>query len=153
MNLNLNPLMDQAKADRHPDDANCCKDNICKTCGAHVSGYNANEALRAARPEAEHEDWWMACDNADCVHAYGEGQGVSHWPDWIRKDGEEPEESSTERDRRKILGCTPPECIVGQLRKEGLVDGMEWKKEVVDKLNDEQVWDLWWRLEDAGVEG
>jgi hypothetical protein len=104
--MNLNPLMEQAKADRHPDEANCCKDNICKTCGAHVSGYNANAALRAARPEAEHEDWWMACDNADCVHAYGEGQGVNNWPDWIGKDGEEPEESSTERDRRKILACT-----------------------------------------------
>jgi hypothetical protein len=31
--------------------------------------------------------------------------------------------------------------------------GVVWKKEAVDKLTDDEVGNLWWELEDAGVEG
>jgi hypothetical protein len=80
--MKVNPLIDQAASDRHGD---CCKNQYCMACGAHVSGYNANASLIAMRPEAEKEgwDWWVACDNADCAHAYGEGVFQSN-PDWIK---------------------------------------------------------------------
>ncbi len=77
-----NPLIEQAASERHGDDATCCKDNYCKDCGAHVSGYNANAQLISYRPEAETWDWWIACDNADCKHAYGEGL-FQFLPDWV----------------------------------------------------------------------
>lgn len=82
--MRRNSLMDTASADRHKDDAKCCRDNYCKVCGSHVSGYNANSATIAARPEAAREDWWIACDNADCAHSYGEGL-FQELPDWVTK--------------------------------------------------------------------
>jgi hypothetical protein len=148
--MNLNPLIEQAKADRHPDDANCCKNNVCRTCGAHVSGYNANASLRAARPEAN-DDWWMACDNADCVHAYGEEQGVSNSPDWVSGNGEAPPESSTDRMRREILGCTPPEPMVERMRKHSLYGDDGWRKEAIMNMSDDDVSNLHWELGDAGA--
>jgi hypothetical protein len=150
--MKLNPLIEQAGTDRHPDDANCCKDNVCLTCGAHVSGYNANSALRAARPEAANSDWWVACDNADCVHAYGEDQGVSNSPDWISRKGEEPSESSTDRMRQEILECTPPDNMVERLRKHGLFDDNGWRRKAIVKMSDDDVANLHWELGDAGAE-
>jgi len=73
-----NPLIVQAADDRH---SACCAKQICTTCGSHVSTYNCNNSLCAARPEAANQDWWIACDNAECKHAYGEGvdQGGVVW--------------------------------------------------------------------------
>lgn len=82
--MNLNTLMTTAAGDRHDDDAPCCRGNFCKDCGAHVSGYNCNAALLDQRPEAEGWDWWLACDNADCKNARGEGLFQS-LPKWVGK--------------------------------------------------------------------
>lgn len=68
--MNINPLIELARPDRR---AVCCNDDICTVCGSPVSTYNANADLVDQRPEASNWDWWCACDNADCVHAYGEG--------------------------------------------------------------------------------
>ncbi len=76
-----NPMIRQCVEDRHGE---CCADQYCRTCGAHVSGYNANESVIAIRPEAAGEDWWIACDNADCEHAYGEGL-FQLTPEWVDK--------------------------------------------------------------------
>jgi hypothetical protein len=75
----VNPLITQATADRHTE---CCQDTVCKTCGAHVSGYNCNASLITQRPEGQEWDWWMACDNEACVHAWGEGVWQDT-PDWV----------------------------------------------------------------------
>jgi hypothetical protein len=77
--VKLNPLIETAGKDRH--DGDCCASNYCRVCGMHVSGYNANWALIEQRPEAAKEDWWIACDNGDCEHAYGEElfQGLPEW--------------------------------------------------------------------------
>jgi hypothetical protein len=64
-----NPLIEQAKTERHKN----CDYLICKSCGANVSTYNANWPFIKHRPEADEWDWWAACDNANCEHAYGEG--------------------------------------------------------------------------------
>lgn len=77
--MNNNPLIVQAAKDRHGE---CCLNQFCKDCGSHVSGYNCNSDLVAFRPEAIEWDWWMACDNADCKHAYGEGIWQDD-PDWV----------------------------------------------------------------------
>lgn len=78
-----NPLIEQAAVDRH--DGLCCRNQFCKVCGSHVSGYNCNEALNRQRPEAAGEwDWWVACDNANCIHAHGEGI-FQDTPDWVYK--------------------------------------------------------------------
>jgi hypothetical protein len=77
----VNQLIALATDDRHSE---CCANQFCCACGSHVRTYNANERLFQQRPEAFHEDWWVACDNGACVHAYGEGLfQVS--PDWIVK--------------------------------------------------------------------
>ena len=65
-----NPMIELADRDRH---THCCLDQFCKVCGAHVSTYNANTHTVIQRPEAAEWDWWVACDNAECEHAYGEG--------------------------------------------------------------------------------
>jgi len=87
--MRQNPLMILAADCRHPDHKECCKHNFCKSCGAHVSGYNCNASLLTQRPDAEWNDWWAACDNADCEHAHGSSLGFGGFPDWIerRKDG------------------------------------------------------------------
>src|ERR1039458_8463232 len=79
--MKLNELIEQAKADWHTE---CCLDHSCRSCGAHVSTYNANQPFVNYRPEAEIWDWWVACDNADCEHAYGEGL-FQCLPSWIKK--------------------------------------------------------------------
>lgn len=68
--MNTNPLIALARSDRHTE---CCGHDICAACGSPVSTYNANADLVDQRPEASEWDWWCACDNADCIHAYGEG--------------------------------------------------------------------------------
>ena len=78
----INHLIERAAADRHDPSK---YGYFCKVCGTHASSYNCNASLIAERPEAEEWDWWIACDNADCCNAYGEGffQGK---PDWIGKN-------------------------------------------------------------------
>ena len=85
--MSTNPLIDQAKCDRHPDKA-----GVCALCGSAVSTYNANAAVVEQRPEARDLDWWAACDNADCSNAYGDGcfQGL---PDWVLSNKKAPEVS------------------------------------------------------------
>lgn len=77
-----NPMIETCAASRHGD---CCANNVCLSCGAHVSGYNATAEVIAARPEAAREDWWLACDNADCANAYGEGL-FQFLPDWCESE-------------------------------------------------------------------
>ena len=77
--MKLNPLIATAAEDRH---IHCCQNQFCRACGSHVSGYNANEPLIAARPEGAKWDWWLACDNADCPNAEGEGL-FQELPDWV----------------------------------------------------------------------
>lgn len=79
--MHQNPLMQIAEDDRH---STCCGNHFCRDCGAHVSTYNANDSLIAARPEAETHDWWVACDNHGCKHSYGEGL-FQMLPDWIEE--------------------------------------------------------------------
>ena len=79
-----NPLMTLAAIDRHSDDATCCANNFCRACGSHVSGYTCNANVIAQRPAAAEWDWWQACDNADCEHAYGEGL-FQFQNDWVVK--------------------------------------------------------------------
>lgn len=79
MTSKANSLILACAVDRHGD---CCDDQRCTVCGAHVSTYNCNETVVALRPEAAHEDWWAACDNGECVHSYGEGI-FQISPDWI----------------------------------------------------------------------
>jgi hypothetical protein len=52
---------------------------VC-SCGAPVADYTANEGLYNARPNAELEDYWVACMNVECEHHEGEGwnQGTIH---------------------------------------------------------------------------
>lgn len=76
-----NPLIEQAAKDRHDK---CCASNVCADCGSHVSGYNANQSVIDRRPEAAEWNWWLACDNADCPRAYGEGL-FQDWPEWVTK--------------------------------------------------------------------
>ncbi|WP_459252796.1 hypothetical protein [Paraburkholderia sediminicola] len=70
METTINPLKTLAASCRH---TKCCQDDMCVACGSPVSTYNANADLINQRPDANDWDWWCACDNADCVHAYGEG--------------------------------------------------------------------------------
>ena len=79
-----NSLIEIAASDRHDT---CCAAQKCRACGSHVSTYNANGPLIGARPEASEWDWWVACDNADCEHAYGEGL-FQELIEWIAKDPE-----------------------------------------------------------------
>jgi hypothetical protein len=74
-----NKLITEVADQRH--DA-CCAKEFCRACGAHVSGYNANSPLVRMRPEAKGWDYWAACDNAACEHAYGEGFFQNN-PDWV----------------------------------------------------------------------
>lgn len=77
-----NPLIEFAAKDRHTG-----YNYYCVDCGSSVSTYNCNEFLYAARPELVNDpwDWWIACDNAACIHAYGEGFWQDK-PEWmIRK--------------------------------------------------------------------
>jgi hypothetical protein len=67
--MNTNSLVMLAAVDRHHRPIA----RRCKCCGSTISTYNANPSLVALRPEAVNWDWWAACDNADCEHAYGEG--------------------------------------------------------------------------------
>lgn len=76
-----NKLIRRATEDRH---TSCCADQFCKVCGSHVSTYSANAALIGQRPLAKDEDYWIACDEADCDHAYGEPLGQDS-PDWITR--------------------------------------------------------------------
>ncbi len=78
---NANPLIEQATS--HHTGA-CCAYHYCRSCGDHVSGYNANESLIKHRPQARGAKWWVACDNADCEHAYGEVLG-EQLPKWIEQ--------------------------------------------------------------------
>jgi hypothetical protein len=43
-----NPLMEAAAADRHV--GKCCANRFCRTCGSHVSGYNANGRKQMSNP-------------------------------------------------------------------------------------------------------
>lgn len=76
-----NPLLIDAASYRHPphDDG---KRYCCKACGENVSVYNCNPGFVFHRPDAEEWDWWMACDNAACEHAHGEGK-FQELPDWV----------------------------------------------------------------------
>jgi hypothetical protein len=78
-----NPLIETAADDRHK--GTCCANNYCRVCGAHVSGYNCNEALTKERPGDEF-DYWAVCDNAECIHAIGEGFYMQP-PDWVERRG------------------------------------------------------------------
>lgn len=104
MPIRRNPLMDQAAADRHQDDSECCKHNFCRACGAHVSGYNANGDVIAVRPEAIEWDWWIACDNADCEHAFGEGL-FQTTPDWVEERKPHFAQPALDDDRSFLLRC------------------------------------------------
>lgn len=75
-----NPLIAAAAPDRQATATRA--NDACLDCGAHVSTYNCNRSLIAERPEGAREDWWQACDNADCEHAYGEGIFQSD-ADWV----------------------------------------------------------------------
>jgi hypothetical protein len=79
--MKLNPLIELAGSERHQG---CCTDHACKSCGSPVSTYNANDPLVKQRREAEGWDYWCACDNADCEHAYGEGM-FQDKPDWVAR--------------------------------------------------------------------
>ena len=81
--IRLNPLIEQASPDRNPDKP---LSYHCLVCGANVGDYNCNQALIAARPEGRVWDWWKACDNADCVYAYGEGWFPGDFPEWAISD-------------------------------------------------------------------
>jgi hypothetical protein len=52
---------------------------VCSACGAPVSSYLSTSAFHTLRPEARSCVDWVACDNADCVHAYGS----AHPADWV----------------------------------------------------------------------
>ena len=78
--MNTNPLIAQASSDRHQD----AFVKHCSSCGSTVSTYNANPGLVVQRPEAKDWDWWAACDNVECAHAYGEGYFQSP-VDWVEK--------------------------------------------------------------------
>jgi hypothetical protein len=77
--MNQNPLIVLAAEDRHTE---CCTNQFCRACGSPVSTYNANQSVVVQRPEASEWDWWTACDNADCLNAYGEGEFQGK-PDWV----------------------------------------------------------------------
>lgn len=61
----------------------------CRACGSPVTGYTANAALIALRPEAASWDWWVACDNVACDHHYGEGLFQVE-PDWVEEVDSDP---------------------------------------------------------------
>lgn len=75
----INELIEKAASCRHDE---CCKNQFCLECGSHVSTYNCNTDLVAQRPNAASWDWWVACDNAECEHAVGEGL-FQDPPDWL----------------------------------------------------------------------
>jgi len=77
--MTTNPLITQAAKDRHVRD----NARTCTCCGSNISTYNANKSVVAVRPEASNWDWWAACDNANCVNAYGEGY-FQERPEWIK---------------------------------------------------------------------
>lgn len=79
--MNINPLVALASTDRHIR----LQAQTCTCCGSTVSTYNANPDVVSLRSEASEWDWWAACDNADCVNAYGEGY-FQESPDWIKKE-------------------------------------------------------------------
>jgi len=78
-----NPLIAQAAEDWLDND------HKCFVCGSTVSVYACHPLETSGdiikyRPEAVEEDWWVACDNADCAHAYG--QGTTQWGvSWVRR--------------------------------------------------------------------
>jgi hypothetical protein len=78
-----NALTLLARAARH---GACCVKNTCRNCGAHVSSYNCNSGLVKYRPEGEACDYWAACDNALCSHAYGTGY-YADLPSWVSGSG------------------------------------------------------------------
>jgi hypothetical protein len=82
--VEVNPLMRLAESERH---INCCQNDVCAACGSPVSTYNANSDVIDQRPEASEWDWWCACDNANCVHAYGEGL-FQDALDWVKNDAQ-----------------------------------------------------------------
>ena len=75
-----NPLIEQAASDRHERPL---RFRTCKVCDSNVSSYNCNPTLVKLRPEASAWDWWYACDNGNCEHAYGEGYFQAK-PDWVK---------------------------------------------------------------------
>jgi hypothetical protein len=77
--MQRNNLLEKAARDHHTI---CCINQYCVLCGFHVSGYNCNADLISERPEAADWDWWLACDNAECIHSYGEGL-FQIYPDWV----------------------------------------------------------------------
>jgi hypothetical protein len=103
VNSTVNQLIVIAADMRHGD---CCASHFCHACGAHVSTYNVDEVIRQylfmccgandipaarllgrepagqCRSESYGGDWWVACDNGTCIHAYGEGL-FQVLPDWI----------------------------------------------------------------------
>jgi hypothetical protein len=79
VNPTVNQLVVLAVDARHGD---CCAGHFCNACDSHVSTYDAGEVLLRLRPESAFEDWWVACDNGACVHAYGDGL-FQVLPNWI----------------------------------------------------------------------
>jgi hypothetical protein len=80
VNPTVNDLIDLAADARHGD---CCANQFCRACNSHVSTYDARgRVILRYRPGSAFEDWWVACDNGACVHAYGEGLFQVR-PDWI----------------------------------------------------------------------
>lgn len=73
----LNPLV-AAQADKRDGKPL----GACHICRSRVSVYHCHGTLVVERPESEHEDWWIACDNANCSRAYGEGY-FQVAPDWV----------------------------------------------------------------------
>lgn len=79
--MKINPLIKNASVDRHKK---CCHNHTCYNCSSHVSTYNVNKILLSHRPNAVGWDYWVACDNADCQNANGEGL-FQEFPEWVNK--------------------------------------------------------------------
>lgn len=61
---------------------------VCRACGSGVARYACNKSLVEVRPEAEHEDWWASCSNAECQNHYGES--YFQMPlSWVKYDWKE----------------------------------------------------------------
>jgi hypothetical protein len=76
-----NPLVQEAADFHHVEPGT---EITCKACGSHVTWYDCNEEPKffALRPEAIGWHWWLACDNGDCQHAYGQSIW-QYYPDWV----------------------------------------------------------------------
>ena len=82
--MRQNDMINSCAVDRHPPKYGY----HCRACSCTASSYNCNACIIDARPEAFEWDWWMACDNADCVNSYGEGF-FQFPPDWIEQKAEQ----------------------------------------------------------------